>query len=91
MYGVDGVLIARGAFGNPWIFSEHTASIAERKSTMIHHASLFLTYRPELDLRPMRKHLSWYCKGMEGSARLRDRLMKVVTLADLEQVLIDFN
>lgn len=86
-YGVDGVLVARATFGNPWFFSEKEPLFEERKKTMIYHAKLFLQYRPDLDLRPMRKHLSWYCKGMEGSAKLRDRLMKVVDLADLKSVL----
>ncbi len=86
-YGVDGALIARAAFGNPWLFAEHESTLQERKDTMVYHAQLFLHYRPELDLRPMRKHLSWYCKGLEGGAKLRDRLMKVVTIQDLEEVL----
>lgn len=87
LYGVDGALIARAAFGNPWIFKEYTPSWEERKKTMIYHAELFLKYRPDLDLRPMRKHITWYCKGIEGSAKLRDRLMKVVTLEDLKTIL----
>ncbi|MCX6732765.1 MAG: tRNA-dihydrouridine synthase [Candidatus Roizmanbacteria bacterium] len=86
-YGVDGVLIARAAFGNPWIFKEYQPTFEERKKAMLYHAQLFLQYRPDLDLRPMRKHLSWYCKGMEGSARLRDHLMKVSTLEDLKKIL----
>jgi tRNA-dihydrouridine synthase len=86
-YGVDGVLIARTAFGNPWLFKNYIPTFEERKKTMVYHAQLFLRYRPELDLRPMRKHLSWYCKGLEGSAKLRDQLMKVVTLDDLNKVL----
>lgn len=86
-YGVDGVLIARSSFGNPWVFHDETPTFEERLETMLYHAQLFLYYRPNFDLRPMRKHLSWYCKGAEGSAKIRDRLMKVVTLTDLEAVL----
>lgn len=87
IYGVDGILIARASFGNPWIFKSYTPSVEERLKTMRYHAELFLKYRTDLDLRPMRKHLSWYCKGMEGSARLRNSLMQVVTLSDLKSVL----
>ncbi len=87
VYGVDGVLVARAAFGNPWIFKEYTPSWEERKNALLYHAELFLKYRPDLDLRPMRKHITWYCKGVEGSAKLRDRLMKVITLEDLSKVL----
>lgn len=86
-YGVDGVLIARAAFGNPWIFLDKVASFEERRKTMMYHAKLFLNYRPTFDLRPMRKHLSWYCKGIEGSAKLRDQLMKVTTMEDLISIL----
>lgn len=86
-YKVDGVLIARAAFGNPWIFSQHIPSWEERKNAIFYHAELFLKYRPDLDLRPMRKHFTWYCKGMEGSAKLRDRLMKVTTIEDLKAIL----
>ena len=86
-YGVDGVLIARAAFGNPWFFSNYSPSWEERKDTMMHHAQLFLKFRPDLDLRPMRKHFTWYCKGQEGSAKLRDRLMKVRTITELSQSL----
>jgi len=87
IYGVDGVLIARAAFGNPWIFANYIPTFKERKKAMLYHTKLFLKYRPDLDLRPMRKHLSWYCKGVEGSAKLRDRLMRVVDLRDLKTVL----
>ncbi|MFZ2206900.1 MAG: tRNA-dihydrouridine synthase [Microgenomates group bacterium] len=86
-YGVDGVLIARAAFGNPWVFKDEVVDFEIRKKTMLYHAKLFLEYRPTFDLRPMRKHLSWYCKGIEGSAKLRDKLMKVVTMEDLTSVL----
>jgi tRNA-dihydrouridine synthase len=84
---VDGALIARAAFGNPWIFSNHIPTFDEVKKVMLYHAKLFLEYRPELDLSPMRKHLTWYCKGVEGSAKLRDRLMKVKALEDIVTIL----
>lgn len=87
LYGVDGILIARAAFGNPWIFKEYTPTWEETKKVMMYHAELFLKYRPDLDLRPMRKHITWYCKGIEGSAKLRDRLMKVTTIEDLKAIL----
>lgn len=90
VYGVDGVLIARAAFGNPWFFNGYIPTFEERKTTMLYHAQLFLHYRPDLDLRPMRKHLSWYCKGVEGSAKMRDNLMKVTTLDDLKKSLETF-
>ncbi len=86
-YNVDGVLIARAALGNPWLFANSSPSLEERKQTILRHAELFLQYRPELDLRPMRKHFAWYCKQEMGSAALRKQMMSVVTLDDLRNVL----
>jgi tRNA-dihydrouridine synthase len=86
-YKVDGALIARAAFGNPWLFAERMPTDEERIQTMLAHSKLYLQYRPEMDLRPMRKHLAWYCKGMEGSAKLREQLMKVITIEDLQKIL----
>lgn len=86
-YGVDGVLIARAAFGNPWIFADIRPTPEERFAMMMYHARLFLEYRPELDLKPMRKHFAWYCKGLENAANLRSQLMNVTTLDDLQRIL----
>lgn len=86
-YGLDGVLVGRGTLGNPWFFSGKVASQQERFEAMIEHSMLYLRYRPELKLYPMRKHLAWYCTGFERSRAARDQLMKVVTLQDLQGVL----
>lgn len=97
--GCDGVMIARGAQGNPWIFSELTAyekngtlpprpSVAEIKKTMLRHAALQLEYKGEyLGIREMRKHVAWYVKGLHGAARLRDAINKVETYEELENIL----
>lgn len=97
--GCDGVMIARGAQGNPWIFSELTAyeqtgmlpprpSVGEIKNTMLRHAVLQLEYKGEyLGIREMRKHVAWYVKGLHGAARLRDAINKVETYEELENIL----
>lgn len=97
--GCDGVMIARGAQGNPWIFSELTAyeqtgtlppspSLGEIKKTMLRHAALQLEYKGEyLGIREMRKHVAWYVKGLHGAARLRDAINKVETYEELENIL----
>lgn len=86
-YTLDGVLIGRAALGNPWLFAEKTPSLKERFKIMVEHSRLYLKYRPDLKLFPMRKHLAWYCTGFKGSHGVRDRLMKVVELKDLETIL----
>ena len=87
--GCDGVMIGRGAQGNPWIFHElleydRTGKLPPRpskeqiKDTMLRHARLQLEFKGEyLGIREMRKHVAWYTKGMEGSAKLRDDINKV--------------
>ena len=96
---VDGVMIARGAQGNPWIFSEmieheRTGRIPSRptneeiRKMMLRHAKLQLQYKGEyLGIREMRKHVAWYTKGLPGSAKLREEINRVESYAELEDLL----
>ena len=97
--GCDGVMIARGAQGNPWIFSElleyeRTGRLPDRpdveeiKQTMLRHARLQIEYKGDFTgIREMRKHVAWYTKGLHGAARLRDRINQVESYAELENLL----
>lgn len=93
--GVDGVMVARGAQGNPWIFSEITAALEgkpytpptarERLSLALEHARLLVAAKGErLGIAEARKHLAWYTHGLRGSASVRGRLMTVSSLAAIE-------
>ena len=97
--GCDGVMIGRGAQGNPWIFSdlleyERTGKLRPRpgadeiREMMLRHARLQIRYKGEyLGIREMRKHVSWYTKGLPGSARLRETINQVESYEELEQLL----
>lgn len=97
--GCDGVMIGRGAQGNPWIFRElkeykDTGKIPERpdwdtvKTTLLRHARLQIEFKGEYSgIREMRKHASWYTKGMKGAAKLRDKVNQVETYIQLEELL----
>ena len=97
--GCDGVMIGRGAQGNPWIFRElaeyeRTGETAARPSkeelraAMLRHARLQIEFKGDyLGIREMRKHVSWYTKGMEGSAKLRDAINRVESYEELEELL----
>ena len=97
--GCDGVMIGRGAQGNPWIFSElleyeQTGSIPARPSQqeltemMLRHARLQMQYKGEyLGIREMRKHVSWYTKGLPNSAKLRAEINAVESYEELEKLL----
>ena len=98
--GCDGVMIGRGAQGNPWIFHElqeyeRTGVVLPRptpekiKETMLRHAKLQIEFKGDfIGIREMRKHVAWYTKGMKGSAKLRDAINQVESYEELE-VLLD--
>ena len=97
--GCDGIMIGRGAQGNPWIFSEliaydRTGEMPKRPTTeeikqMIYrHGRLQVKYKGEyLGIREMRKHVSWYTSGLPNSAKLRGEINAVESLAELEELL----
>ncbi|MDD2978949.1 MAG: tRNA dihydrouridine synthase DusB [Hespellia sp.] len=97
--GCDGIMIARGAKGNPWIFSELLAyertgeipirpSVQKIKETMLRHARLMIEYKGDYTgIREMRAHIAWYTKGMRGSTKLRSALNQVESYEELEECL----
>lgn len=84
--GCDGIMTARAAQGNPWIFAEITSYLRDGSNperplaqevydTVIRHADLQLQYKGEyIGIREMRKHVSWYSTGYPGSARFRAQI-----------------
>ena len=90
-----GIMVARGSYGNPWIFAQGRDLLAgrpkrcdpgaeERFATALEHARLAL--RVQGDTRKtvieFRKHLGWYTKGLPGAAELRQRLFQVQSMAE---------
>lgn len=98
--GCDGVMIARGAMGNPWVFSEICAALDGRDFTLPSASERFevalaqvremITEKGErVGVAEAKKHLSWYCHGMEGAAAARSRLMQAVSYDELAAILRD--
>ena len=97
--GCDGVMIARGAQGNPWIFSEllsyeQNGTIPARPTTeevremILRHAKLQIEYKGEYaGIREMRKHMAWYTKGIRKAAKIREKINMVETLEEVENLL----
>lgn len=86
--GCDGIMVARGAEGNPWIFAEITKALAgepyqgptlaERKAMILEHLQLAIDQKGEFaGMQEMKKHLLWYTKGLAGAAALRRELMEL--------------
>ena len=95
--GCDGVMIARGSLGNPWIFSEVIAALegreyvapdaAERLAAALTHAADLVARKGErVGLPEARKHLVWYCKGLRGAAAARGELMQAQSLEGVRAV-----
>jgi nifR3 family TIM-barrel protein len=93
----DGVMVARGSLGNPWIFEEILASMegraflaptaAERLAGALAHAAALVERKGErIGLPEARKHLVWYCKGLRGAAAARGDLMQAQNLEDVRAV-----
>lgn len=93
--GCDGVMIGRGAQGNPWIFREvvsylETGQIPERpgagevKALIRRHADLQMQVKGEYTaVREMRKHLAWYTAGYPHSARYRQMINSMENMEEL--------
>ena len=94
--GCDGVMVARAAQGNPFLFREIKSFFEEGKAcerpsrqeiydTVIRHADLQLKYKGEyIGIREMRKHVSWYTYGMPGSAKFRNEINQMTDMESLK-------
>ena len=98
-----GVMIARGSFGQPWIFAQAralidgrpvpaTPSVADRFAIALEHATMVRSYEadPEGAAIEFRKHLGWYVKGLPNSADLRRRLHLVNGFEEVEGIFADY-
>jgi tRNA-dihydrouridine synthase B len=93
----DGVLIARGALGNPWMFRQITdllfgkepsaVSLHERIETIKLHLSFHLEQYGETRVTTFRKHLSWYFHGVDGAKTYKQRLHTVSTRQEVMDIL----
>lgn len=93
----DGLGIARGAWGKPWLFQQikdylktgkYTLySEKEIKEFILQHAKIALEEKGERGLIELRKHLAWYVKGWSGAKKLRDKLVRTSSLDEIKNIL----
>ena len=104
--GVDGVLIGRGAQGNPWIFrgkenakqtllgdaEPQTVAVGlhERFHVLLEHCEHFERGYGAARFVAMRKHLTWYCRGFRGAAEMRARLTGANSAAEVRNIIGEF-
>lgn len=86
-YNLNGALIGRSSFGNPWIFQNQEATLQEKMAVALEHSRYLNSIFPGRGFIRIRKHLMDYTKGGEGAKELRLQLMKVNSLEDVESIL----
>ena len=97
--GCAGVMVARGAFGNPWLFAQARdllvgrsrradPSAEARFTTALEHARLALRLQGDSRKTALefRKHFGWYTKGVPGAAGLRERLFQIDSMQQAEAI-----
>jgi len=97
--GCAGAMIARGSFGNPWIFAQARDLLAgrpkrpdpeadERFATALEHARLALRLQGDTRKTALefRKHFGWYTKGVPGASQLRERLFQIESMQQADAI-----
>ena len=97
--GCEAVMVGRAAQGNPWIFRQLTQylktgdilpgpTMEERKEIIIRHLDMLLKFKGDyVGPREMRKHATWYTRGIKGNAELRVQFNKAETREDFLRIL----
>ena len=97
--GCDGVMVGRGALGNPFIFRQikelfekgtvsYYPSVSERLKTALLHANALCKLNGEhIGVLESRKHIAWYVKGMKNANNLKNRVFSANSLSELTEIL----
>ncbi|MBW2630346.1 MAG: tRNA dihydrouridine synthase DusB [Deltaproteobacteria bacterium] len=100
--GCDGVMVGRGALGNPWIFKAITAFISngttpdppspiEREAVILQHLEMNISlYGKEMGVKNFRKHLLWYTKGLKGGSKFRKAAILVNEMNELLEMVHEY-
>ena len=97
--GVDGVMIGRAVFGNPWLFAENRpcqepakpVTMSGRLSILLEHANLFEKINKGKKFDVMKKHFKSYISGFPGAKELRIKLMACQNAKETEKILKDYH
>ncbi|MFA7201866.1 MAG: tRNA-dihydrouridine synthase [Candidatus Paceibacterota bacterium] len=85
--GVDGVMIGRGVFGNPWIFLKEAKRVSLRDKLMVlqHHLELFeKTFRGTKNFSVIKKHVRGYVHGFDGAKEIRNEIVNSKTAEEMK-------
>lgn len=86
--GMDGVMLGRGIFGNPWLFKEgYVPTTKEKLEALLRLARYFSELKPQKHFAILKKHFKAFVNGFDGSAELRHKLMDTETFEELEKII----
>ena len=99
--GVDGIMIGRGSFGNPWIFRniKHflitgeklpSPTNSERLNIIKEHIDLAVEEKGEIAIKELRKHIAWYTKNLKNSSEFRKSINMIETKEQLIKTLNEY-
>ena len=95
--GVDGVMVSRGALGNPWIFRElngdsEPVTLEDWRCGVLDHLDWHAEEYGKLGMSGMRmrKHLLWYAKGWPASRKIRARINQTANIDEAKQIICDY-
>ena len=93
--GCDGVMIGRGALGNPWIFQEIIGglppTVSQRINLALEHTAMLIDYKGEhIGILESRKHVCWYLKGISGSGAIKKFVNMAKCYHEMEEILLSF-
>ena len=93
--GCDGIMVARGAMGRPWLFAEIRAALRgedytppdpeQRFDIALEQVRAMIREKGDrVGLAEAKKHLAWYCTGLDGAAECRARIMRAGSLDEMQ-------
>lgn len=89
--GCDGIMIGRGIFGNPWLFSGYVPSTREKLKVLVEHTKLFdKLLGKHKNFSVMKKHYKAYVNGFNGARELRMKLMETKNYKEVELIIKEF-
>lgn len=86
-YVLDGALVGRGAWGNPWVFTDHAPSQQERLRVALEHTKVFAKLLPQTHFAQIRKHLGWYCHGFRNANVIHEQLIHANSVSEVEDII----
>lgn len=100
--GADGVMIGRGAQGNPWIFARLShyyrtgeelppPTLTQRAHIVLRHLDMLIRFKGDyIGIREMRKHATWYTRGLPGGAVMRNAFNNACTREEFSAIVDEF-